>query len=75
MSKLGQLDLGEANPEREGAYRRGFHQAIAEVAYRMSESKLTAADLEAWVNGDGMTWRKDTPLSRMIEPPTIQAQS
>lgn len=65
-------DLGAADELREGAFRRGYHQAIAEVAeYLRREPGLTAGDLDAWVEGKGMEWRKDMPLGRMIEPPQL----
>lgn len=58
--------------EIEGAYRRGYHQAIAEVADALrSNSHLTAADFKKWVEGPGMHWRKDAPLEQMYEPPLL----
>jgi len=65
-------DLGPTDEQREGAYRRGYHQAIAELAECLRRSPgLTAADLDAWVEGKGMEWRKDVPLGRMIQPPPL----
>ncbi|MCX9158117.1 hypothetical protein OPU71_18500 [Niveibacterium sp. 24ML] len=65
-------DLGGAKPDVEGAYRRGYHQAIAEVAHALrSGDTLTAESLDAWVEGAGSKWRKDMPLDRMIVPPEL----
>ncbi len=57
--------------EVEGAYRRGFHQAVAFVAESMKEGHkiITPEDLESWVNGRGMKWRKDSSLAVMLLPP------
>ena len=65
-------DQGPADPQLEGTYRRGFHQAVAEVAFALrSRPALSAEELEAWVEGAGMQWRKDVTLERMILPPII----
>jgi hypothetical protein len=65
-------DLGSADRDHEGAYRRGYHQAIAEVMFVLKSGRqLTAEALAQWVDEDGMTWRKDTPLERMIAPPAL----
>jgi hypothetical protein len=66
-------DMGPVDSQQEGTYRRGYHQAVAELAYQLSIRTLTAADLDTdtWVNGVGMTWRKDVSLDRMIEPPPL----
>ncbi|MEJ7806922.1 MAG: hypothetical protein WKG03_13500 [Telluria sp.] len=69
--EVGGRDQGPVDFQQEGTYRRGYHQAVAEIAYQMSIHKLTADDLEGWVEGAGMAWRKDVPLTRMIEPPPI----
>ncbi|SPZ02553.1 Uncharacterised protein [Pseudomonas luteola] len=37
-------DIGQADPEREGAYRRGYHQAIAEVMYTLQAGAEINAD-------------------------------
>lgn len=66
-----QIDLGPASPEMEGAFRRGFHQAVAAVADALRHRELTAEELDAWVEGSGMRWRKDVTLSRQIVPPNI----
>lgn len=73
MSEIeaGGRDMGAADPQQEGHYRRGYHQAVAELAYQLSIRTLTADDLDRWVNGVGMKWRKDVPLVRMIEPPPL----
>lgn len=55
----------------EGAYRRGYHQAVAEIAHKLKHGFLTAAHLEAWVEGKGMSWRKDTSLENKIAPPDL----
>lgn len=65
-------DLGEANRQSEGAYRRGYQQAVAKVARAMKDKQLSAQDLLDWVEGPGMSWRKDTSLERMIVPPAIR---
>ncbi len=63
----------QADREREGAYRRGYHQAIAEVAHLFENSpSLSATDLSQWVETAGMAWRKDQPLDQMIPPPPIR---
>lgn len=56
----------------EGTYRRGYHQAVAAVAFAL-EHKLvtTAAELEAWVEGPGMRWRKDVTLEAQVEAPEL----
>lgn len=54
----------------EGAYRRGYHQAVAEVAYCMNAKVVTSAEqLNFWVEGSGMIWRRDMSLDRMTPPP------
>lgn len=64
-------DIGPADRNMEGAYRRGYHQAVAEVANLMEFKQLSAQDLLDWVEGPGMAWRKDTGMERMIVPPEI----
>ncbi|WP_083458931.1 hypothetical protein [Amantichitinum ursilacus] len=64
-------DVGPADPHSEGSYRRGYHQAIAEVATILEHRVLSAADLERWVETQGMKWRKDDALNRKILPPPL----
>jgi hypothetical protein len=57
----------------EGTYRRGYHQAVAEVAKALEAGvEVDAAKLNAWVEGPGMRWRKRQPLNTMIEPPLLE---
>jgi len=57
--------------EIEGTYRRGLHQAIANVAYamRVRGEPQTAERLLQWVEGPGTKWRKDGDLAFREEPP------
>lgn len=65
-------DLGPAEAQTEGTYRRGYHQCAAEIMHAMRGPKpITAAMLEAWVEGTGMEWRKDRPLDRMLMAPSF----
>jgi hypothetical protein len=65
-------DLGPANEQTEGAYRRGYHQAIAEVVSMLdARPGTTASELDNWVNGKGMKWRHDMALNRMLVPPPL----
>ncbi len=65
-------DVGKANPDVEGTYRRGFHQAVAMVAEALrANPQLSADQLTAWVEGAGSKWRHDTRLDRQIMPPQI----
>lgn len=65
-------DLGPTDSNREGAYRRGYHQAIAGVLSVLENGgKVTAESLSTWVEEDGMSWRKDVTLERMILPPSL----
>ncbi|KPY14368.1 hypothetical protein ALP73_200266 [Pseudomonas coronafaciens pv. garcae] len=67
-------DMGPADVQREGAYRRGYHQCAAELMHAMRGPKqITAAMLEKWVEEAGMEWRKDKPLNRMILAPDFVA--
>ena len=66
-------DLGEADANVEGAYRRGYHQAIAELASVMKlRGNVTSESLSKWVEEDGMRWRKNVPLVRKIIPPSLE---
>lgn len=64
-----------AEPMMEGAYRRGYVQAVAEVSAYLSQVNLSnknvAAKLYDWSNfkGAGDIWRKDQPLDLKIPPP------
>lgn len=63
-------DLGPAEVQTEGTYRRGYHQCAAEIMHAMRGPRpITAAILESWVEGAGMEWRKDKPLNRMLTAP------
>ena len=65
-------DLGPTDRQKEGTYRRGYHQAIAEVMVLLENGKqLTPEILTEWVEGDGMKWRYDTPLDRHILAPAL----
>lgn len=67
-------DMGPADVQREGTYRRGYHQCAAELMHTMrGPTQITAATLQEWVEGPGMEWRKDKPLDRMILAPTFVA--
>lgn len=59
----------EVDPHLEGTYRRGYHQACSAIATVMRNKEITADMLDAWVSGQGMTWRKETRLDRFIRPP------
>ena len=65
-------DLGPTDVQKEGTYRRGYHQAMAEVMVLLSNGEqLTAEKLTEWGEGDGMKWRKDVPLDRHILAPAL----
>lgn len=65
-------DMGPCDRANEGAYRRGFHQAVAELAHALrANPALGQQALADWVEGPGMAWRKDTPLDRKILPPAL----
>ena len=69
---INEEDLGPADRDREGAYRRGYHQAINMAAQLLKKREpITAEELEAWVENEGMRWRKDVTLERMIIPPPL----
>jgi hypothetical protein len=71
MTTVLEIDQGPADRDTEGAFRRGYHQAVAEVAYAIRLKQLSADDLDSWVEGRGMHWRKDVTLERIILPPDI----
>ncbi|GKS95616.1 hypothetical protein [Acidovorax sp. SUPP2825] len=65
-------DIGPADPQSEGTYRRGYHQAIAEVAAQLRAGQpVTADSLDAWVENTGMQWRHHAPLDRKILAPAL----
>jgi len=67
-----QMDnLGPVDPHLEGSYRRGYHQAVAAIAIAMHHHDVTADTLDAWVQGAGMTWRKDIRLDQQVVAPEI----
>lgn len=67
-------DMGPADVQREGTYRRGYHQCAAALMHAMQGPRqITAATLEKWVEEAGMDWRKDKPLDRMILAPAFVA--
>ncbi|RQS03227.1 hypothetical protein DIE07_32350 [Burkholderia sp. Bp9002] len=57
--------------EIEGTYRRGYHQAIANAAHALRGDPRTAERLLQWVEGPGMTWRKDGDLAFRELPPPV----
>jgi hypothetical protein len=66
-------DMGPADPDIEGAYRRGYHQAVAELASLLQlGEEVTASMLNTWVEEAGMRWRKDPRLDRKFVPPSIK---
>ncbi|WP_154668309.1 hypothetical protein [Pseudoduganella violaceinigra] len=67
-------DFGPADCHQEGSYRRGYHQAVAAVADALRSRNLSADELESWVLGAGMDWRKSLTLDRMILPPSLYNQ-
>ena len=70
------VDQGTADFQQEGTYRRGYHQAVADVAVALRANLgLSGDDLLAWVEGDGMHWRKDADLRRMLLPPHFAVAS
>lgn len=69
-------DMGPADVQREGAYRRGYHQCAAALMHAMrGPNQITAAMLEKWVEEAGMEWRKDKPPDRMILAPDFVGTS
>ncbi len=65
-------DIGAADRDVEAAYRRGYHQAIAEAMVTLKAGKsLSAESLSKWVEEDGMQWRKNMDLERKIIPPSL----
>ncbi|GKT20006.1 hypothetical protein AVHY2522_24525 [Acidovorax sp. SUPP2522] len=65
-------DIGPADTQLEGSYRRGYQQAIAEVAAQMrADQDVTPELLDAWVEGVRMQWRHVSPLHRKILAPAL----
>ncbi|MDA8446359.1 hypothetical protein [Paracidovorax valerianellae] len=65
-------DIGPADVQSEGSYRRGYQQAIAEVAAQLrADQPVTPELLDAWVEGVGMQWRHGSPLDRKILAPAL----
>lgn len=72
MSSPFSNDDQSVDPQQEGTYRRGYHQAVAEVAFALKANLIkTGEELDAWVEGSGMRWRKDLPLNKMLSPPDL----
>lgn len=75
MFSLGNEEL--ADPQIEGAYRRGYVQAVAEISALLKGSRRDPSEigqkLYDWanLNGDGDVWRKDLPLDKKIMPPSF----
>ena len=69
------MDLSNFRPvstDIEGAYRRGYHQAIAAVAAVLEDKPgLTAEHFRSWELSEGMKWRKDAALDQQIPPPQL----
>jgi hypothetical protein len=70
------LDQAESvDPHIEAAYRRGYVQAVAELALLLKASSCEPSEIAQkfhdWANfkGDGDVWRKDLPLNKKIMPP------
>jgi len=67
-------DLGPAEMQTEGSYRRGYHQCAAAIMHAMrGPTPITAPMLKNWVEGAGKEWRSDKPLDRMIMAPAFVA--
>ncbi|EKP0241649.1 TPA: hypothetical protein P2N00_004408 [Aeromonas salmonicida] len=66
-------DMGPADPQSEGSYRRGYHQAVAMIFFHLNAGKpLTCEQLSEWVENDGMSWRHDMDLKRKIIAPDLK---
>lgn len=66
------IDLGAADRVSESAYRRGYHQAVADISDRLRFGRpLNALELVEWVEGAGKRWRHVAPLTRHILPPKM----
>ena len=69
------VDLGPADRGLEGAYRRGYYQAVAEIAHRLQfGSPLNARALTGWIENEGMNWCRNTPLDRHVLPPEFESE-
>lgn len=65
------LDIGKAEPDLEGSFRRGYHHAVAAVAEALRRGGTSADELDSWVMGSGWRWRKQATLLRQLIPPAI----
>lgn len=43
----------------------------ADIGYLDNVKSINADSLSAWVESEGTTWRKDSPLGRMILQPAL----
>ena len=60
------------SPDHEGAYRRGYHQAIAMVAAVLLRDHPELSErFSNWELNEGMKWRKDQTLALQIPPPPL----
>ena len=60
------------HPDIEGAYRRGYHQAIAMVAAVLQRDHPELSErFSNWELNQGMKWRKDQPLNQQFPPPAL----
>jgi hypothetical protein len=65
-------DLGPADTNSEGSFRRGYHHCAADILSWIQEhGPITAEMLSDWVEEEGMQWRKDVPLDRKIMAPAF----
>ncbi|RMP44320.1 hypothetical protein ALO95_200005 [Pseudomonas syringae pv. antirrhini] len=65
-------DIGPADVNNEGSFRRGYHHCAADLAHLIEHhGPITAEALSTWVENEGMTWRKDRPLNRKIMAPAF----
>ena len=69
---MDQLFSRPISTDVEGAYRRGYHQAIAAVAAALEDNPgLSAEHFRSWELNEGMKWRKDATLEQQIPPPKL----
>ena len=62
------------SPDHEGAYRRGFHQAIAAAAaVTKRDHPEVSKRFSDWELNEGMKWRKDQTLALQITPPPLRS--
>lgn len=68
-------DLGPADINSEGGFRRGYHHCAADLLSRIQEhGPITAESLSEWVEVEGKQWRQDVPLDRKIMAPAFPAE-